>query len=87
MKTIFDLICLLVFGGLAVLFLQRSVETDERGDRIWHYAPPAVGCAIANFVGNRGLDTASIGLEVVASLILLASVGYIVHMLQPLKRK
>lgn len=53
METAFDWLTVVVFAGLAVLFLQRSAQ-DEPTDKIWHYAPPAIGCALVNYFGNEG---------------------------------
>ena len=51
MKTIYDVITLALFAGLAILFLQRS--TEQARDRMIDYVPPAVGCALANWLGNN----------------------------------
>ncbi|WP_293678084.1 XrtV sorting system accessory protein [uncultured Phenylobacterium sp.] len=52
METVYDWITVAIFGGLVVLFLHRSVQPGEPQDTILHYLPPAVGCAVANWVGN-----------------------------------
>ena len=62
-----------------VLFLQRSTaETPQ--DRIVHYLPPAVGCAVANYAGNHGQG-------VLAWAILTAVIGYTVYVLKPFNQK
>ena len=76
METVYDWITIAIFGGLVVLFLQRSVAEAEPTDTIDHYLPPAVGCAIANYVGNHGQGPLSAAI-VVAVLI------YIVLVLKP----
>ena len=76
METIYDWLSMAVFAGLVILFLQRSVGDAEPKDHLIQYIPPAVGCALANYVGNKGLD-------VVAGCILLAVVAYILHILKP----
>jgi hypothetical protein len=53
-ETVYDWITVAIFGGLVVLFLHRSVQPGEPQDHILHYLPPAVGCAVANYVGNEG---------------------------------
>jgi len=53
LETIFDWLTVIAFGGLVILFLQRSSQ-DEPPDTIWHYLPPAIGCAAANYLGNEG---------------------------------
>lgn len=75
METIFDWLTVLTFAGLAVLYLQRSAEAEPR-DRIWHYLPPAIGCAVVNYVGNEGY-------AVVAAIGLVAVLAYIYYVLKP----
>jgi len=52
-----------VFAGLITLFLQRS-SMENPPDTIWHYLPPAVGCALANYVGNEGYMIPAVALLV-----------------------
>lgn len=52
MHTAYDWITLAIFGGLIVLFLERSAR-PEPGDHLWQYIVPAVGCALANYAGNH----------------------------------
>ena len=54
MQTIYDWVTVAIFAGLVVLYLQRSMAPPELQDRVLNYLPPAVGCAIANYVGNEG---------------------------------
>lgn len=79
METIFDWLALAAFAGLVVLFLQRSME-DEPVDKLYHYAPPAIGCAAANWLGNNGY-----GLIAVAVLVLCAV--YVIKVLRPFPSK
>jgi hypothetical protein len=74
--TINDWMTMGVFAGLIVLFLHRSMGTAEPRDHIWQYGPPAIGCAIANWVGNNVSG-------IWAGLILLAVIGYILIVLKP----
>ena len=53
MQTVFDWLTVALFAGLVVLYLQRSAQPDPV-DRVWHYVPPALGCALANYLGNHG---------------------------------
>jgi len=76
MKSLYDLLTGIVFAGIAVLFLQRSTSKEDHGDRIYHYAPPAVGCALANYLGNKGYDLPAI-------LLIAAVVIYSVVILKP----
>jgi ABC-type Mn2+/Zn2+ transport system permease subunit len=80
MDTIYDWLSLAIFAGLIVLFLQRS--TSERADNdvsLLYYLGAGVGCAVANYFGNKGQD-------VVAILLLLATVGFIGYFLKPFQR-
>lgn len=80
MDTIYDWLSLAIFAGLIVLFLQRS--TSERADNdvsLLYYLGAGVGCAVANYFGNKGQD-------VVAILLLLATVGFIAYFLKPFQR-
>ena len=74
METIFDWVTMLVFAGLIVLFLQRST-LDEPIDTIWHYMPPSVACAAANYAGNEGYP-------IIAFLILVAIGAYGIFVLK-----
>ena len=66
METIFDWVTMIVFAALVVLFLQRST-LDEPVDTIWHYLPPSVACAAANYAGNEGYP--------IIAFVLLVAVG------------
>lgn len=68
-ETVWDWLTIFIFAGLVTLMLQRSTE-DEPKDKLWHYAPPAVACAVANYLGNEGIDWAAV-------LILIALVAYV----------
>ena len=52
MRTPFDLISLIVFAGLAVLFLQRSASRDADPVAVWKYAVAALGCVAGDLLGN-----------------------------------
>jgi hypothetical protein len=73
-ETIWDWITLFAFAGLVTLMLQRSSEEKVR-DKLWQYAPPALGCAGANYVGNEGMD-------VLAGLIMVGVAIYVVVVLK-----
>ncbi|MEN2785579.1 XrtV sorting system accessory protein [Sphingomonas qilianensis] len=79
MQTVFDWLTLAAFAGLVVLFLQRSTQ-DELQDSIWQYAPPAIGCALSNWLGNNGHAAASIA-------VLAASIAYVFIVLKPFPTK
>ena len=75
METIYDWITLGLFGGLIVLFLDRSSK-DEPGDHLSQYLVPAVGCAIANYAGNHELGIIAVG-------IIIGVIAYVHIVLKP----
>lgn len=79
MTTAHDWITLILFSILLVIFLQRSTGPAVRGDHILLYAPPAIGCAVANYLGNH--DN-----EVLALLLEFAVVTYVIVALKPYRR-
>ncbi len=79
METVYDWMTLAIFAGLIVLFLQRS-SMDEPPDRIWDYLPPAIGCAVANYLGNEGYS-------LFAVLCIAAVLGYIALVLKPFRAR
>lgn len=76
MHTIYDWVTMAIFAGLIVLFLQRSTGPEEPKDHILQYLPPAIGCALANYVGNEGQG-------VLAGVIILAVLAYVMQVLRP----
>ncbi len=74
METVWDWVTVFIFAGLATLLLQRSVA-KEPSDHLWQYAPPAVGCALANYAGNEGQP-------IIAAVLIVAIVVYIVKVLK-----
>lgn len=52
METMWDWITIACFGGLVVLMLERSTEEQPR-DMLIQYLFPAVGCGVANYIGNH----------------------------------
>ena len=78
MKTIYDWITLGLFTGLVVLFLNRSAM-EVPPDRVWHYLPPAIGCALANYLGNSDNVLGAV-------LTLVLTLGYVVVVLKPFAR-
>jgi hypothetical protein len=68
-ETVWDWLTVFCFAGLVTLMLQRSSEEVLR-DKLWHYAPPALGCAVANYLGNEGM-------HIPAALLLAGVIVYI----------
>ena len=80
MESVYDWVTVAIFAGLVVLFVQRSTAEEEphQHDSLAMYLVAAVGCAIANYVGNKGL-------HIVAVPLILATLGFIVYFLKPFK--
>jgi hypothetical protein len=77
-KSIYDLITLILFAGLAILYLQRSIE--QARDRTIHYLPPAIGCAAANWLGDHDQP-------LLAGLVIIAGLVYTWYVLKPFQQK
>jgi len=75
-ETVYDWITVAIFGGLVVLFLHRSIGDEPPKDNIWQYMPPAIGCAVANYVGNEGHGAFS-------AVIVVVVLAYILLVLKP----
>jgi hypothetical protein len=71
METIYDWVTVAMFAGLIVLFLHRSAA-DEPPDTIWHYLPPSVCCAAANYFGNEGYVAIAVALLVAVGVYVVA---------------
>jgi hypothetical protein len=77
-QTIYDWITIAVFAALITLFLNRSTS-EEPSDKLIHYAPAAIGCAVINYLGNNGY-------QILALLLLAALAAYVWFVLKPLAR-
>jgi len=77
-QTVYDWLTVAIFAGLITLFLHRS-SAEEPKDQLVQYAPPAIGCAVANYLGN-------LGQEVIAVALATAVIAYIWFVLKPLAR-
>ena len=78
METVYDWITVAIFAGLIVLFLQRSTA-EVQVDRITHYLPPALCCAMGNYLGNNGYP-------ILAILVIATIPVYVWVVLKPLAR-
>lgn len=81
-ETIYDFVTIGLFAGLVILFLQRSTAPEPQ-DHMYQYAPPALGCMAANWLGNQGVKLMSQGFHIAAVATLIASVGYVIVVLKP----
>jgi hypothetical protein len=79
MSTIYDLVTIILFAGLVVLFLQRSVSPEPQ-DKMYQYAPPAIGCAVANYLGNAHQDAWAV-------IIIACVLAYFIFVLKPFMGK
>ena len=75
MSTIYDVVTIAIFAGLIVLFLQRSVGEAPLNDHMWQYLVAAIGCAVANYLGNEGWTFPA----VIAIVATLAFIYYVLH--------
>jgi hypothetical protein len=78
LKTVYDWVTIAIFAGLIVLFLQRSTA-EVQVDRVIDYLPPALLCALANYLGNNGYPVPAI-------LVILAIPVYVWIVLKPQRR-
>ncbi len=88
METPYDWITVGIFAGLIVIFLQRSVGEGEPQDSIWHYLPPAIGCAISNQLGNAALKEDGSALFHLGGILgIVAVLAYIWYVIKPFPSK
>jgi hypothetical protein len=80
METVYDWVTVAIFAGLVVLFVQRSTaeEQPREHDSLLLYLGAALGCAVANYVGNKGLDLLAVPL-------IGATILFILYYLRPFK--
>ena len=78
METVWDWLTVAIFAGLIVLFLQRSMAETPK-DKLVSYAPAALGCALANWLGNNHY-------QIVAAGAVVAILAYIWFVLKPLEK-
>ena len=81
METVYDWVTVAIFAGLVVLFVQRSTseeETPAEHDSLLMYLGAGVGCAVANWVGNKGIHLLAIPL-------IAATILSILYYLRPFK--
>ena len=80
MQTVYDWITVAIFAGLVVLFVQRSTSDEHGGkhDSMLLYFGAALGCAVSNYVGNKGM-------HLIAVPLIAATILFILYYLRPFK--
>ena len=86
LNTVYDWVTVAIFAGLVVIFLQRSTSEAGPRDSMLHYLPPSLGCATANWFGNKAVAGAGIPYHLIASGLIVATVVYIFLVLRPLDK-
>lgn len=86
MQTVYDWVTVAIFAGLIVIFLQRSVGDGEPQDSILSYLPPAIGCAVSNWFGNKGIEEGSAAFQAIAALGIAAVLAYTYYVIKPFQR-
>jgi hypothetical protein len=72
MKNIYDLVSIIAFAGLAILYLQRSASSTPDSVALWKYAVAALGCMVADYFGDHGMAVAAIVTFVALALFAVA---------------
>lgn len=84
METPYDLVTMIIFAGLVVLFLQRSMAPPEQQDKMIFYLPPSLGCMGSNYAGNQAWENGDLQyLHIVAILGIVAVLAYSWFVLKP----
>lgn len=81
MDTAYDWITVAIFAGLVVLFLQRSVGSDQ--DSMWPYLAASIGCMSINWVGNQAIEHNDMTWHAMAIGGLIALVAFVQHFMNP----
>jgi len=81
METVYDWVTVIIFAGLIVLFLQRSVGPER--DHLWQYLAAAVALAVLNQVGNAAIEQDNSLYHVIAAGGILAVLAFIQIVLKP----
>ncbi|MBC7285129.1 XrtV sorting system accessory protein [Hoeflea sp.] len=75
METVYDWLTVATFAFLIILFLHRSVDVEQPRDHLWQYLVAGAGCAVTNWLGNRGMPVVAVA----AFLTTLAFIYYTLH--------
>jgi hypothetical protein len=80
-ETVYDWVTVAIFAALLVLFVQRSTADEPAAaehDSLVLYLAAGLGCAVANYLGNKGMHLLAIPL-------IAATIFFIVYYLRPFK--
>lgn len=83
MQTAYDWVTVAIFAGLIVIFLQRSQEDSVVRDTMISYLPPAIGCAVANYLGNESYHLFAI----LTVILVLAYIALVIKPYEFIKRR
>ena len=80
METVYDWVTVAIFAGLVVLFVQRSTSEEQapEHDSLLLYLGAGLGCAVSNYLGNKGM-------HLIAIPLVAATVLFILYYLRPFK--
>ena len=81
METVYDWVTVAIFAGLVVLFVQRSTSEEQAApqhDSLLLYLGAGLGCAVSNWLGNKGMHFLAIPL-------IGATILFILYFLRPFK--
>ncbi len=81
METVYDWVTVIIFAGLIVLFLQRSVGPER--DHLWQYLAAAIALAVLNQVGNAAVEQGNSLYHLIAAGGILAVLAFIQIVLKP----
>ena len=84
MDTVFDALSIILFAGLVLLFIKRSVgiheqesiDSSQPKDHLWQYLLAGTGCALSDIAGNHGYS-------ILAVFLLTATLSFSFLVLHP----
>jgi apolipoprotein N-acyltransferase len=79
-ESVYDWVTVAIFAGLVVLFVQRSTSEEQapEHDSLLLYLGAGLGCAVANWLGNKGM-------HLLAIPPIAATILFVLYYLRPFK--